>query len=209
MERTSTRRDFILQGSLAMAGLALTRTTGAATAKRALQSVDLDFIADEVDLMPRTRWTSVAPRPWRLRAAGAFDRLTVHHEGKSVNRATVVNAVIHDIDNIHAGHRKKNYGDIAYHFIVDYAGRTWEGRSLAYEGAHVADQNQGNIGVMLLGNFEKQEPSAAQLTTVKTLAALLRTRFGIKPHRVYGHLDLGSSACPGKHLYPHVAALRS
>jgi N-acetyl-anhydromuramyl-L-alanine amidase AmpD len=91
---------------------------------------------------------------------------------------------------------------------LDYAGRVWEGRSLVYEGAHVVCQNERNIGIMLLGNFEAQSPSPAQRESVKRLIALLRERYKIKPHRVFGHCDLGHSVCPGRHLYAFVRGIR-
>ena len=51
----------------------------------------------------------------------------------------------------------------------------WEARPLVYQGAHVKDHNPGNIGVVVLGNFEQQAPSEAQLAAVrKHLSALMR-----------------------------------
>ena len=65
-----------------------------------------------------------------------------------------------------------------------------------------------NIGVVLLGNFELQEPSKKQLATMTQLVPLLRSHFRVKKHRIYGHKDLGQTACPGKHLYAHVNKLK-
>ena len=98
------------------------------------------------------------------------------------------------MEGVFASHTRRNYGDIGYHFVIDYAGTVWEGRSLAYEGAHVACQNERNIGVMLLGNFEEQAPSASQIATASRLLGLLQQRFRIKPHRIFGHRDLGQHA---------------
>jgi len=116
--------------------------------------------------------------------------------------------VAQEISNVQGAHLALHYGDIAYHLIIDYAGRVWEGRSLAYEGAHTLNANEGNIGVMLLGNFEKQDPSAAQLATQANLVALLRHQYRIRASRVYGHRDLSPTICPGGRLYPYVAQLR-
>lgn len=202
-----SRRSFLKNGCLAALGLAASRAPGA-TAKRPLPPVDLDFLA-ELDVVRRAEWAEAPPRVWRLRPAGAFHRLTVHHAGTVVSYHTHRDVVACDVEGILAGHVRKNYGDIGYHFIVDYAGRVWEGRSLAYEGAHVCWENAGNIGVMLLGNFQEQKPSAAQIESLGKLAGLLRKRYGIKHHRVYGHRDLAHSLCPGAHLYPYVLKLRA
>jgi len=208
--RLHTRRRFI-GNAFALAALPVlgSNRASAAIAKKPLPQFDLGFMKGKVTLMRRAEWTKGAPIAWRLREGGRFDRITIHHQGGKTNKTLNRNAVVAEIDSVYAGHRHKNYGDIAYHFIVDYAGRVWEGRSLAYEGAHVSHNNKNNIGILVLGNFEKQEPSKDSLESMKKLAVVLRSRFGIKHHRVYGHRDIGASLCPGRNLYPHVVAIRS
>jgi hypothetical protein len=204
-----TRRGFLTRVLAALAAPALcSARTEAATVKEAPPPFDLSFLAGDVPVLRREAWTHDSPRLWLLREAGDYDRITVHHQGgrQSISRAK--NAVAAEIDAVYGGHRRLQYGDIAYHFIVDYAGRVWEGRSLAYEGAHVSSQNARNLGVLLLGNFEKQSPSSDAVAATSRLVQQLRVRFGIKHHRVYGHRDLGSSVCPGRNLYPHVVAMR-
>jgi N-acetyl-anhydromuramyl-L-alanine amidase AmpD len=93
--------------------------------------------------------------------------------------------------------------------MLDYAGRVWEGRSLKYQGAHVSGQNPGNIGIVLLGNFEGQRPSAAQQANLTILVAELRSFFGISRRRVYGHRDLDSTLCPGRHLYKLIPTIKA
>jgi len=137
-----------------------------------------------------------------------FDRITVHHAGATPNYHTARSEVLRDMEGVFVTHTRRNYGDIGYHFVIDYTGTVWEGRSLAYEGAHVACQNERNIGVMVLGNFEDQAPSVSQVATVDLLIGLLQQRFRIKPHRIFGHRDLGHSVCPGKQLYTYVRQLR-
>jgi hypothetical protein len=159
--------------------------------------------------MRRSEWTADSPRVWLLREGGEFDRITIHHQGGRPSVSREKNSVVAEIDAVYAGHKHKRYGDIAYHFIIDYGGCVWEGRSLAYEGAHVCHQNKNNLGILVLGNFEKQIPSMESLASLDKLTGVLRARFGIKHHRVYGHRDIGSSLCPGKNLYPHVVALRN
>lgn len=203
----SRRRDFMFcTAAAALAG----DPSGlyAAVAKQPLPPVGLAFISSKMDLVPRLEWTDVKPVAWRMRGNATPDRITLHHEGGTSNKDTDRNSVIHVLSNILQGHVEKEYGDIAYHFIMDYTGRVWEGRSLAYEGAHVAGNNESNIGIMLLGNFEQQDVSTEQIASLKTLVSLVREKYGIKAHRVYGHRDLSPSVCPGKNLYAYVDKLR-
>lgn len=171
--------------------------------------MDLGFISEDMDLHRRQDWTNSDVKTWRLRGAGLFDRITVHHTAGQINRHTLEPDVINDLDSVLASHSSRGYGDIGYHFVVDYAGRVWEGRSLAYEGAHVSDQNENNIGIMLLGNFQEQDPSCDQLDSMYKLVRVLRDHYRIKKHRIYGHRDLGHSICPGDNLYTHVVSLKT
>jgi len=210
MRDIETRRSFL--GKIVL-GLPMIACGGvaahAAAVKRPLKSVSLDFLRKSLKVSSRHEWTDLGPKTWLLREARSYDRLTVHHAGNRVSSETARNSVAYAIENILASHSERNYGDIGYHFIVDFAGRVWEGRSLAYEGAHVSSENVGNIGVMLLGNFEEQRASREQLSAMQGLVELLRERYRIKRHRVYGHRDLGASVCPGKYLYPHVQEIKS
>ncbi|MBM4144219.1 MAG: N-acetylmuramoyl-L-alanine amidase [Lentisphaerae bacterium] len=210
MYRMHTRRQFMWKGlgalALAAAGV---RRAGAAAVKRPLDGLDLGALAGCVDLVRRSAWDGPPPKTWLLREAGQYDRLTVHHQGEWSNGATDRNAVEGVIRNVCAGHQARGYGDVGYHFVVDTAGRVWEGRSLAYEGAHVSGENERNLGIMLLGNFEEQRPAAAQVQALDLVTDCLREIFMIKRHRVYGHRDLNPSACPGRNLYGHVVDLRT
>jgi len=209
-ESLQTRRGFIAKAlaSIAVPAFCATRADGA-VAKKPLPQFGLKFMEEKLPLMRRSEWTSDAPRVWLLREGGNYDRVTIHHQGGRPSISRVKNSVIAEIDAIYSGHRNKQYGDIAYHFVVDYAGCVWEGRSLAYEGAHVSHQNSNNIGILVLGNFEEQTPSLESLESIANMVDLLRGNFGIKRHRVYGHRDIGSTLCPGKNLYPHVVAMRN
>ena len=161
-----------------------------------------------MDVQRRNEWTRVLPRQWLLRPALEYDRITIHHAGESQNFDVVKPVVVRDMDGIITEHMDRNYGDIGYHFVIDYAGRLWEARSLAYQGAHVSGQNERNIGIVCLGNFQIQKPSEEQLITVEQIVSVLSEHFCIRKNRVFGHCDLGPSACPGANLYPSVLKLR-
>ncbi len=207
--RVQTRRGFLARVAAAAVVPALCANRGqGAIVKQLLPEFDLSFMDASIPLMRRDVWASQEPRAWLLREGGVFDRITIHHKGGRPSVSRVQNTVAAEVDAICAGHLQRKFGDIAYHFIVDYAGRVWEGRSLAYEGAHVSCENDHNLGVLVLGNFQEQTPSTESIDVLAPLVSALRNRFGIKRHRLFGHRDLGSSLCPGEHLYPHVVALR-
>lgn len=205
-----TRRHFLRRCASALPCLSLagTRVWGAPLPTTPLPV--LDTLAAGLPLTPRAEWAgSIEPRRQRMRLATGFDRITIHHSGASwADVGDHPNEAISRLDDILAGHMSRNYGDLAYHFVVDHLGRVWEGRSLRYEGAHVARHNTSNIGVMLPGNFETEKPTGPQLHGMKELVLRLRDYYTIPTTRLYGHRNLASSACPGRELYPYVRSIR-
>jgi N-acetyl-anhydromuramyl-L-alanine amidase AmpD len=202
------RRDFLRTGVLGALAWWLTRDAEAAPVRSMAPRAVMDLLGSQMVVIRRSAWSRTAPTYRRLKIAGAYSRITVHHTGTQPLRTTSARLVAQEIGSIQGAHLSQHYGDIAYHLIVDYAGRVWEGRSLAFEGAHTMSANESNIGIMLLGNFERQAPSPAQLATLDDLVALLRRQYRIRRTRIYGHRDLSPSACPGRQLYPYVAQLR-
>lgn len=209
-----TRRRFldallwIAPATVAVPQVVLAAGKAAAAPKPVKPPKDLSFLSKKVEFMRRTAWTKVGPNPARLRKAEKFYRITVHHQGCGVNVHTARGDVAYDLEGILTGHRKRCFGDIGYHVIIDRAGRVWEGRSPRYDGAHVSGQNVGNIGIMLLGNFERQRPANLQLATMDKVVGVLRAKFTIAGRNVYGHRDLGHTLCPGRYLYPSVSKIK-
>ncbi len=161
-------------------------------------------------LRPRSWWTRTGPIRSKVNPMKGINRITVHHEGHTPVWFTdeqSTKARLEQVRNIHT--RDRRWGDIGYHYIIDRAGRVIEGRPLAYQGAHVSKQNPHNVGVMLLGNFEKQSPSQAQLTAMQSTIRHLMAKYRVPVKRVYTHRELGPTVCPGRNLQPRVASLRT
>lgn len=205
-----TRRDFMRTTLYALPAICVAPELVSASAPRIAPAPDLRFITRAVPLRRRHEWTQIQPNTRRLRVAvpGHYNRVTVHHTGTEVVTVTSESGVKRCLDGVLGGHLRRNFGDIGYHFAIDYAGRVWEGRSLAYWGAHVSGQNEHNIGVVLLGNYERQRPAQAQLQTLTHLVTVLRHHYGIRRGQVFGHIDLGQTLCPGRLLYPTVQRLK-
>ncbi len=204
----ASRREFLRQLGCGAVALLFPGSAFAGPFRQLKSGGSLAFLAAELPVVPRRQWNRTPPNVWRLNRASGFSRITIHHAGTRVNRRTDRASIAEALNAILRTHCDQRYGDIGYHLIVDYAGRIWEGRSLLYEGAHVSGANTGNIGIMLIGNFEMQKASVAQLAAMEQTVALLRRRFGIPATRVFGHRDLGATVCPGRNLYGYVRDLR-
>lgn len=135
-------------------------------------------------------------------------RITIHHDGMDPVSLRTKSDVSHRLDQIRRSHLTRNFGDIGYHYIIDPMGNVWEGRPLSWQGAHVGRQNEHNIGVMCLGNFEVERPTSAQLNGLDRFVAHLMRTHRIPVREVKTHRELASTDCPGRNLQPHMNQAR-
>ncbi len=136
--------------------------------------------------------------------------ITIHHDAIEYRGRTKAQARdrMRLVQRSHQDHR--TWADIGYHYVVDPQGRVWEGRPLRWQGAHVGQANEGNVGVMLMGNFELQTPTADQLAGLQRTIIALRRACGVPVQRVRTHREWphASTACPGRTLQSGVESLR-
>ncbi|MEM6392559.1 MAG: peptidoglycan recognition family protein [Planctomycetota bacterium] len=160
-------------------------------------------------MLPRSAWTGQPPTLTEINPMRRVNRITVHHEGWSAvyfaDRASTA-ARLEKIRRIHTQDRA--WADIGYHFIVDRSGRVWQGRELKYQGAHVKDQNENNIGVLVLGNFDKQSPSREQTASLVGLLKRLQSAYRVPTARIRTHQEYNPTSCPGKVLQAQMVAIR-
>ena len=70
------------------------------------------------------------------------------------------------------------------------------------------DQNENNLGVMVLGNFDRQQPTPMATATLDVFVAQQMRRFGVPRSRVYTHRELNSTQCPGTSLQSYMVQTR-
>ena len=124
-----------------------------------------------------------------------LQKLVVHHTaGRNAdpNPAATVRAIYY----FHAVMRR--WGDIGYSYLIDEAGRVYEGRAsrdywngtipssdnlagLAVAGGHAKSPNQGTMSVSLLGTFSTQAPTAAAQASLVRMLAWASAKYGIDP----------------------------
>ncbi len=165
----------------------------------------------KVSAMSRNSWGATPAIPTKMRAMNGVSRITIHHEGSAKpNNDTTPTQVAATLRLIQSQHRKRmGAGDIGYHFIIDRTGTIWQGRDWTYQGAHTSGANSNNLGIMLLGNFEIQQPAPQQISSLNSLTASLVRKYGLNPKKcIYGHSDFCNTQCPGKALKPYVQAMK-
>lgn len=160
-------------------------------------------------VIPRMRWTSRQPDLSDINPMLPVKYITVHHEGMEAYTDTSTNGTIARLQRVWNGHDGRGFGDIGYHYIIDRSGRIWEGRSLKYQGAHVRAHNEGNIGVMCLGNFDEQKVSDLQRQALEHQLRFLAAKHKVKRRSIKTHQEWNPTACPGRDLQRLMGPIRS
>ncbi|HYF13731.1 MAG TPA: peptidoglycan recognition family protein [Phycisphaerales bacterium] len=162
-------------------------------------------------IIPRSAWTRGKPR-WNLsKPMNGVRRITIHHDAINSAGLSGYGNCAERMESIRRAHlaRGSNWVDIGYHYVIDPDGRVWEGRPLSIEGAHVAEDNDHNLGVMVMGNFDQHRPTGAQVATLDGFVAEMAHRHSVPINRIFTHQELQSTACPGKNLQGYMRQTRA
>lgn len=166
-------------------------------------------------IMPRSAWTSAGvARPDKIHTMNGVTRITIHHDGMNTFTSTSQADAARRLESIRLGHlaRKAKDGspwaDIGYHYIIDPAGRVWEGRSTRYQGAHVENNNENNLGIMVMGNYDQQRPTPTQTAALDRFVASQMAAYRVPVSRVFTHQEINPTACPGRNLQGYMLATR-
>jgi N-acetylmuramoyl-L-alanine amidase len=141
----------------------------------------------------------VAPRAWRW--------IVIHHSATTTGGAAAFDKM----------HRAKGWDELGYDFVIGNGTDTHDGLievgprwTKQKIGAHAKTPdnrfNEYGIGICLVGNFDVERPTPAQIRSLTKLVAYLMKTYQISPDRVLGHRDTKPTECPGQ--YMNVALIR-
>lgn len=135
--------------------------------------------------------------------------IVIHHSasGRDVTK-------LKDIDNWH----KKRWPNfisslgyyVGYHRVIMPNGKVHTTRQDWEEGAHTLTNdyiNVKSIGICLVGNFETEEPTMAQLGALAEQVDAIQQKYGIDDKNVKGHNAFVPNLCPGKNLISEIPKL--
>lgn len=95
-------------------------------------------------------------------------------------------------------HIENGWAGIGYHFYIRTDGTIYRGRPENAVGAHAKKNNKNSIGIALEGNFEKDNPTEAQMKSLVKLSADMIIKYNLND--VLGHRDVYETLCPGENL---------
>lgn len=161
-------------------------------------------------VIPRSQWTrSGVARPNEINPMNGVRRITVHHDGISGSVGTSEAAARSRLESVRQSHvGSRGWADIGYHYVIDPAGRVWEGRSVRFQGAHVKDNNENNVGVMVMGNFDEQRPTPQAMAALDRFVAGSARQYGVPVNRILTHQEINPTACPGRNLQAYMVKTR-
>lgn len=161
--------------------------------------------------------------------------ITVHHTAGRNDYSKAESAGI--VRAIYAYHAKTlGWCDIGYNALVDKYGQIFEGRygglDRPVEGAHAGGFNENTAGVAMMGDFETDAPSDAQLQATGQFVGWRAKIAGLDPEGhttmysegtdytpyaegeavdlpiVFAHRDVGNTTCPGDAAYARMDRIR-
>jgi N-acetylmuramoyl-L-alanine amidase len=161
-------------------GLPLTMNTGQLTSQ-----TQKDPLFDTDAPLDHARWTGIV----------------IHHLGEPAG----------DAESIHRRHQSMGFDGLGYHFVIGNGNGMGDGTIEAgyrwlqqKPGAHVIGSagrlhNHHSIGIVLIGNFDRREPTEAQMRSLTTLVRRLQRELSIPASAVVMHRDLvGGITSPGQ-----------
>jgi hypothetical protein len=217
------------------AGDALARAWGMATEPFAIRPAEA--AAAQPAIISRSGWGAKE----KLRKCGpdyADDGLKMAYVHHTVNSNSYARSRSDDLlRGIYAYHvQGRGFCDIAYNFLIDRFGRTFEGRFGGIDqpviGAHAMGFNTGSTGVAALGTFTSTKAPARMLRAFKRLLAWRLDVAHLRPTAkavmvsgggsaqkfkkgqevtlpvISGHRHTGYTTCPGAFLFRKLAPIR-
>ena len=137
----------------------------------------------------------------RLRIPQHITSITLHHEG-SPEPLRPQDDPVAKLRGLQSwGASDRNWWDVPYHFLIDLDGRIYEGRDWHYMGeTNTTYDPSGHLLISILGNYNRQEPTQAQLNAIADLMAWAVRKFDVPLDSIRGHYQYAQTDCPGKNL---------
>ena len=143
------------------------------------------------------------PRAWVPKAKSErWECIVIHHSATDFGGAR----------RFDRAHRERGFDELGYHFVIGNGTDTADGQvevgprwRVQKYGAHCRSPqdyyNEHGIGVCLVGNFDEDRPTAAQMDSLKKLVRHLSKTYDIPPNKIYSHGGVtGMTHCPGKNF---------
>jgi N-acetylmuramoyl-L-alanine amidase-like protein len=143
--------------------------------------------------IPRSWIPASRARPWQWSV--------IHHSATPAGSLALIDKE----------HKEKGWDGCGYHFVIGNGTNSGDGQvepsarwPIQKWGAHAKTPdnkfNDYGIGICLVGNFDIDRPTAAQIQSLNKLVAYLMKTYHIPANRVLGHRETKPTDCPGRNM---------
>jgi peptidoglycan hydrolase-like protein with peptidoglycan-binding domain len=145
----------------------------------------------QIEIVPRVQWGARPARAISRVESSARTGFTVHYSAGPPTQTP------QQIQNYHMD--SNGWDDIGYNFLVDRAGRVYEGRGWNIQGAHATGHNVTHIGVCFIGRDGEATPNT--LRAIRALYLHANKLTGKTLAKTWhGGLSGQATPCPGSSL---------
>jgi hypothetical protein len=172
-------------------------------------------VPPQPEIVPREAWHAL-PANTELMEEQKPAEIVIHHTGQRQQRKVSLEVKMRGLQNfsMKAGRlgslTKPVWGDVPYHYYIDVFGRIGEGRDVSYAGDSIASDDTGDqIQIAVEGQFNKEQPTEAELTSLRKLVVWLAAMYGIPPEKITGHNEHAHTESPGRNLISFLPELKA
>lgn len=171
-------------------------------------------VPEGVRYVPRAEW-GARPSVGEMKTH-TLNRITIHHTAEPQRPARSTAEKLQALQRFSQGggtlgngRPKLPWADVPYHLYVAVDGTVAEGRPIQFVGSSNTPYDPtGHLLVVVEGNFEVEELSAAQRRSLDLLIPSLARRYKIPADSIATHRDYAETLCPGRALYAEIPRFR-
>jgi hypothetical protein len=144
--------------------------------------------------------------------------ITIHHTATKIRTDLPIETKLKNLqafsqrdDKLSSGKFKPAWFDVPYHYYIAVDGKIAEGREIDYAGDTNTEYDPtGHALIVVEGSFGSDEPTPAQVESLKAMVKWLAKKYKVSGDKIKGHRDYAETGCPGKNiekLFPELRKL--
>ena len=188
-------------------------------------------------IIPREVWGAREPRcEWAGQDGNRVTHVVIHHSYEPTDPPSLESAyaAIRHIQNLHMD--DNGWCDVGYSYLVDWFGNVYEGTRGTIDrpitSAHTAGLNFEGVGIVMIGNYQEEIPSAQTVAAAGRVAGWVLGWYGYDAEQdvqltvggsnnkwssgtritvpaITAHRDVVTTECPGDGGYSVLDAIRA
>lgn len=144
--------------------------------------------------------------------------ITIHHTATKMRPDLPIETKLKNLqafsqrdDKLSCGKFKPAWFDVPYHYYIAVDGKIAEGREIEYAGDTNTEYDPtGHALIVVEGSFGTDEPTDAQVESLKAMVKWLANKYKVSGDKIKGHRDYAETGCPGANiekLFPELRKL--